>query len=133
LKNNPESEQYQADLERQDATALRKRAAEDAVKDADSYVSKSRPQRGKVAGPHSFGLVLDLLSPTLEGAKVGSQDGIDGLLIHSGDIRSRLVLSDELLEISLAAEVEALMAGPIKLFHVQTLAPWVEQVYPGKA
>jgi len=133
LKNNAESEQYKPDLERQDAKELRKRAAEDAVKDADSYVSNTRSQRDKVAGTNSFGLVLDLLSPTLEAARAGSPEGIDGLLIHSVDIRARLVLSDEILEISLTAEVEALRAGPIRLFHVQTPAPWVEQVYPGNA
>ncbi len=133
MKNNTKSEQYKPDLERQDATALRKRAAEDAVKDADSYVSNPRPQCPKKTEANSFGLVLDLISPTLEEARVGSTEGIDGLLIHSCESRARLVLSDEILEISLTAEVEALTTEPIRIFHVQTLAPWVEQVHPGNA
>jgi hypothetical protein len=121
------------DLEQLDAMSLKRRAAEDAVKDADSFAFSTRPQHKKTVEPKRDDPVADLLDATHSRIKMGSQDEIDGLLIHLNEDNPRLILSDELLEISLADEAAALEAEPIKIFHVQAPAPWVEQVHAGKA
>jgi hypothetical protein len=133
LKNNIEFKQFTANLEQLDAMSLKRRAAEDAVKDADSYAFSTRPQRKKMEGPKGLDPVEYLLGEKHSRVRMGSQDEIDGLLIHSNEDKARLVLSDEILEISLADEAEALEAEPIRIFHVQAPSPWVEKVYAGKA
>ena len=133
LKNNMEFKQFAADLEQLDAMSLKRRAAEDAVKDADSYAFSTRPQHRRTVEPKDLDPVADLLGAKHPRVRVNSQDGIDGLLIHSNEDNPRLVLSDEILEISLADEAEALEAEPIKIFHVQAPAPWIEHVHAGKA
>ena len=133
MKNNGKFEKDKTDLERQDARALKKRAAEDVTQDADSYVSKTRPQSEQIMGSNPLEQLAHLLSHMLAGGRAGSQDEIDGLLIYSGENGSRLVLSDELLEISREADAASLATEPIRIFHVQASAPWVQRVRPGHA
>lgn len=133
MKNNAKLERDKPVLERQDAVALRKRATEDAVKDADFYASSVRPQREKSTGFNNREALSYLLSPKQPQVRVGAQDEIDGLLIRSCEGSTKLVLSDEISEVSLVAEAEALAAEPIRIFHVQAPAPWVQQVHPGEA
>lgn len=133
MKNDIEFKQFTGETEQLDAISLKRRAAEDAVKDADSYAISTRPQSKKIAESKGLGPVADLLGAKQTRIRVGAQDGIDGLLIHANEDDPRLVLSDELLEISLADEAEALEVEPITIFHVQAPAPWVEYVQAGKA
>lgn len=133
MKNDMEFNQIVAKLEQLDATSLKRRAAEDAVKDADSYAVSTRPQHKKKVEPKGLDPVTDLLGAKQARLRIGLQDGIDGLLIHANEDDPRLVLSDELLEISLADEAEALETEPIRIFHVRAAAPWVQQVHAGKA
>lgn len=124
---------FSENLEQLDAVSLKRRAAEDAVKDADSYAFSTRPQRRVAVESKKTDPVAHLLDTRNARLRVGSQDGIDGLLIHADESDPMLVLSDELLEISRAIEEEVLGAEPLKIFHVQAPSPWVEQVYAGKA
>lgn len=133
MKNDIEFKKFVGNLEQLDAMSLKRRAAEDAVKDADSYAFGTRPQHKKAIEPKGVEPIVDLLSGRHARIRVGAQDGIDGLLIHANEDDPRLVLSDELMEISIADEVEALNAEPITIFHVQAPAPWVEHAYVGKA
>jgi hypothetical protein len=133
LKNFTELKYGTRDAEQLDARELKRRAAEDAVKDADSYAFSARPQHKKdsvVQGLDPISYLLKGRQPQVPG---GSQEGIDGLLIHANDSQSDLVVSDEILAISLADEVAALEAEPIRIFHVQSPTPWVEKVFAGKA
>jgi hypothetical protein len=133
LKNLTENDCGGRKLEKLDATELKRRAAEDAVKDADSYATSARPQPRKASAVKGIDQVSDLMKPKQEPPSAESPDGIDGILIHANDCGASLVLSDEMLQISLADEVAALAAEPIKIFHVDGPSPWVEQVIAGKA
>jgi len=133
LKNHTDPKYGMADLGQLEATELKRRAAEDAVKDADTYAFNTRPQRKKPSGTNGLDPVSYLLTTKHPRGRVGSTEGIDGLLIHTNEGGGSLVLSDEILDISLADEVAALAVEPIKIFHVQAPAPWVEQVLVGKA
>jgi hypothetical protein len=133
LKNDIEYKQSTMDLQQLDTISLKRRAAEDAVKDADSYAFGARPQQRRSLVAKAADPVGDLLGAKHARVRVGSQDGIDGLLIHSNEDDLRLILSDEILEISLADEAAALEAEPIRIFHVQAPSPWIEQVHAGKA
>lgn len=133
MKNKAELKRDKPVLQRQDAVALRKRATEDAVKDADTYASSSRPLLGKAKGSDNREALAYLLSPKQPQVRVDTQDEIDGLLIRSCEGLSKLVLSDEVSEVSLVAEAKVLAAEPLRIFHVQGPAPWVQQVHPGEA
>lgn len=133
LKNLTEPKYGIRDPEQLDARELKRRATEDAVKDADSYAVSARPQRKKDSVVQGLDPISYLMKAKQPQVTAGSQEGIDGLLIHANDSQPNLVLSDEMLEISLADEVAALEDQPIKIFHVQSPAPWVEQVFAGKA
>ncbi len=122
-----------ADRERQDETSLRKRAAEDAVGDADSYAIRVRCEFEKVMTPNGREPSASSLSKESAKAKVGLEEEIDGVLIHSVEGATRLILSDELLQISNASEVESIGVDPIRLFHVQSRSPWMQQVRAGAA
>ena len=122
MKNNMEFKQFAADLEQLDAMSLKRRAAEDAVKDADSYAFSTRPQHRRTVEPKDLDPVADLLGAKHPRVRVNSQDGIDGLLIHSNEDNPRLVLSDEILEISLADEAEALELIRHDFAHVMARA-----------
>lgn len=111
LKNDSESKHCEP--ERQDATALRKRAADDAVRAADWYASKSWRQPDANVGSSSLGLVTELFCPKRMRPGAGSPDGIDGRLVHS----VAGATSDELLEIFLAAEAEALGSQSMRIFR----------------
>ena len=113
LKNIAEPEQYTSDQDRQDSMALKSRAADDVRRDADSFASNNRPQYDKTEGTSGLGLVVELFCPKRKRAGAGSPDGIEGLLIHSVGGTT----SDELLEIFLAAQVEALAAESMRIFH----------------
>lgn len=116
------------DLKQLDATELKRRAEEDAVRDADSFARAVRVRRNKPSAAQRFDAQSYLLTGKNSRGRVAAQEGIDGLLIHSNEGDSSLVLSEEILEISLADEVAAIMTEPIKIFHIQTPAPWVEEV-----
>ena len=148
MKNHRDIEHGAVNLELLDATELKRRAAEDAVRDADFYALNTRPQPRKASDCVShtypcvprkasdaagFDPVSYLLTSKHARMRVGAQDGIDGLLIHPNESAASLVLSDEMQEISLEDEVAALADEPIRIFHVQAPAPWVEQVRVGKA
>lgn len=133
LKNHTDPKCGMADLGQLEATELKRRAAEDAVKDADTYAFNTRPQRKKASVTNGLDPVSYLLTTKHPRERVESTEGIDGLLIHANGGDASLVLSDEILEISLADEVAALASEPIRIFHVQAPAPWVEQVLVGKA
>lgn len=111
LKNNSESKQCEP--EQRDATALKKRAADDAVKAADSYASERCPQRNANVGSSCLGLVTELYCPDGSSPAAGSPGGIDGRLVHSVGGATR----DELLEIFLAAEAEALASQSIRIYR----------------
>ncbi len=134
MKNHSDLESGKVNLEQLDALELKRRAAEDAVKDADSYAFSTRPKHNrKTSGAKGVDSYSYLLKAKHASVRVGSQDGIDGVLIHSNEGKASLVLSDEILEISLPDEVAALAAEPIRIFHVQSPSPWVEQVFAGEA
>lgn len=133
LKNLTEPKYRTRDLEQLDARELKRRAAEDAVRDADSYAVSARPQHKKDSVVQGLEPISYLLRAKPPQASVGSQEGIDGLLIHANDSQTNLVVSDEILQVSLADEVAALEGEPIRIFHVQSPAPWVEHVLAGKA
>lgn len=133
MKNNTDPEHGTLHLEQPDAAELKRRAAEDAVKDADSFAFNSRPEQRRSSGSSASDLVSYLLKAKPSPARVGPQDGIDGVFIHPSEGAAKLVLSDELQEISLQDEIAALASEPIRIFHVQAPAPWVEQIYVGSA
>ena len=133
LKNLTELKCGTSDLEQLEARELKRRAAEDAVRDADSYAVSSRPQRKKDSVVQGLDPISYLLKAKPPQASVDSQEGIDGLLIHANDGHANLVISDELLQVSLADEVAALEGEPIRIFHVQSPTPWVEHILAGKA
>ncbi len=121
-------------LEYLEATELKKRAAEDAVRDADYYAFNTQPRQLKAEGSKGLEPVSDFLKSNKDvGLKVGSPEGLDGLFIRSNDGGDKLLLSDEMMQISLADEVAALAAEPIRIFHVKAPAPWVEEVRAGNA
>lgn len=134
MKNNAESIKSNGDGEQTDATALRKRAAADAVEDANSFAILVRRQFQKslsASSPEPFAHVQSKGKP---GTVVGSQDDeVDGVLIHPVEGSTQLVLSDELMQISLPAEIESIKSEPIRLFHVQSRTPWMQRVSPGNA
>ena len=133
MKNFTEPEYGKTDLGQLDASELKRRAAEDAFKDADSYAVSARPQNKTTPSVKRVNPVSYLMRAKQPRVSVDPQEGIDGLLIHANDSQANLVLSDEMLQISLADEVAALADEPIRIFHVQGPAPWVEQVLAGKA
>lgn len=133
MKNLTEPKYRTGDLEQLDARELKRRAAEDAVRDADSYAVSARPQHKKDSVVQGLDPISYLLRAKPPQASVGSQEGVDGLLIHANDSQTNLVVSDEILQVSLADEVAALEGEPIRIFHVQSPAPWVEHVLAGKA
>jgi hypothetical protein len=129
FKHNAESEPHTSKQERQDSMALKKRAADDARKDADSFASHIRPQHDKTGRPSGLDLVAELFCPRPERAGAGSPDGINGLLTYvvAG------TASDDLLEIFLAAEVEALAAQSARIYSNNHFWPgkyikWMNQV-----
>ena len=133
MKNLTDLKYSTWDTEQLDARELKRRAAEDAVRDADSYAVSARPQRKKDSVVQGIDPISSLMKAKQPQASVGSQEGVDGLLIHANDSQTNLVVSDEILQVSLADEVAALEAEPIRIFHVQSPAPWVEHVFAGKA
>jgi hypothetical protein len=133
LKNLTDLKYGMWDPKQLDARELKRRAAEDAVRDADSYAVSARPQRKKDSVVQGLDPISYLLKAKQPQESVASQEGIDGLLIHANDSQTNLVVSDEILQISLADEVAALEGEPIRIFHVQSPAPWVGQVVAGKA
>ncbi len=133
MKNNMEFKQFVANLKQLDAMSLKKRAAEDAVKDADLYAFKTRLLHRKTLDPKNLVAAGNPVGGKPVYVKVDSEEGIDGVLVHSNEENARLVLSDEILETSLADEAEALKAEPIRIFHVQAPTPWVEEIHAGKA
>lgn len=112
---------------------LRRRAAEDAVEDADSYAIRVRRQFERAVMPYSREPSASLLSAECAKAQVGLEGEIDGVLIHPVEGATRLILSDELLDISGASAAELIGLAPIRLFHVQSRSPWTQQVRPGAA
>ena len=133
MKNLAESKCGTRKLEKLDATELKRRAAEDAVKDADSYATSARLQSRKTSAVKGLDQVSHLMKPVPEPTPDESPESIDGILVRANDCGSSLVLSDEMLQLSLADEVAALASEPIKIFHVHGPTPWVEQVIAGKA
>jgi hypothetical protein len=133
LKNLTENKCGTQKLEILDATELKRRAAEDAVKDADSYAFSARPQPRKTAEVKGLDQVSHFMQTKEESESGDQPEGIDGIMVHANDCGARLVLSDEMMQISLAAEIAALASEPVKIFHVDGPAPWLEQVIAGKA
>ena len=133
LKNHLESENGMANMRQLDATELKRRAAEDAVKDADSYAISARPQARRDSAVKGLDRVSQLMKTREEPESGDESDGIDGVMVHANDSDASLVLSDEMLQISLPDEIAALTTEPIKIFHVDGSAPWVEHVIAGKA
>lgn len=113
LKESAKSEQYTSNQERQELMAMKKRAEDDARMAADSFVSNTRSPEEKTAGTSSLELVVELFCQKPKRSDAGSPDGNDGLLIHS----VAGTASDDLLEIFLAAEVEALAAKSVRILH----------------
>ena len=133
MKNLTESKCGTRKLEKLDATELKRRAAEDAVKDADSYATSGRPQSRKSFAVKELDQVSHMMKAVPEPTPGDAPEGIDGILVRANDCGSSLVLSDEMLQLSLADEIAALASEPLKIFHVHGPAPWVEQVIAGKA
>lgn len=129
FKNNANAEPHTSELERQDSIALKRRAADDARKDADSFVSHGQPQEDKSAWPTGFDLVREMFCPEGKGAGAGSPDGIGGFLTYvvAG------TTSEELLGIFLAAQAEALAAQSARIYSDNHSWPakhvkWMNQV-----
>lgn len=133
MKNVTENKCGTWKLENLDATELKRRAAEDAVKDADSYAVSARPQPRKTTTVKGLDQVFHLMRTREEPESGDSPEGIDGIMVHANDCAASLVLSDEMLKISLPDEIAALASEPVKIFHVEGSAPWLEQVIAGKA
>ena len=134
MKNHTEPKHGMLNLEYLEATELKRRAAEDAVKDADYYAFNTRPRQATTEGSKGLDSVSDFLKASKDASvKIDSAEGLDGLFIRSNDGGDKLVLSDEMLGISLADEVAALATEPIRIFHVKAPAPWVEEVRAGQA
>lgn len=133
MKNLTDLKYGTRDPEQVDARELKRRAAEDAVRDADSYAVSARTQHRKGSVAQTLDPISYLLETRQSQASIGSEEAIDGLLIHANDNHANLVVSDEILQVSLADEVRALEVEPIRIFHVQSPAPWVEHVLAGKA
>ena len=133
MKNLTEPKNGKANVGQMDALELKRRAAEDAFKDADTYAVGARPQTKTAPSVKGVNPVSCLMKAKQPRVSVGSQEGIDGVLVHANDSQASLVLSDELLRVSLADEVAALADEPISIFHVRGPAPWVEQLVAGKA
>jgi hypothetical protein len=133
LKNLTELKYGKADLRQLDASELKRRAAEDAFKDADSYAVGASPQVKAPASVKGVNPVSYLMKAKPSRVSVDSPEGIDGVLVRANDSQASLVLSDELQQVSLADEVAALEDEPVRIFHVQGPSPWVEQVLAGKA
>lgn len=133
MKNLTERKRTKTDLGQLDASELKRRAVEDALKDADSYAVAARSQAKTASSVNRVNPVLDLMKSKQSPLSMSAQEGIDGVLVHANDCQATLVLSDELLQVSLAAEVSALVDEPITIFHVRGPAPWVEHVHTGKA
>lgn len=135
LKNNAESRKICREGDQADATALQKRAAEDAVEDANLFAilvrrqfEKSMPASKPEASAH-----FQCKGKTVMPGGSQDEDEVDGVLIHPVEGSTQLILSDELLQISLATEVESIKSEPIRLFHVQSRTPWMQQVCSGSA
>lgn len=133
MKNLTESKYGTRDPEQPDARELKRRAAEDAVRDANSFAVSARPQRKKDSVVQDLDPISYLMKSKQLQPSVGSQEGIDGLFIRANDGKTNLVVSDEILQVSFADEVAALEGEPIRIFHVRGPAPWVEHVLAGKA
>jgi hypothetical protein len=86
LKNHTEPKHRTLNLEYLEAAELKRRAAEDAVKDADCYAFNTRPQQGMSEGSKGLEPVSDSLKSSKDsGLKVSSEEGLDGLFIRSND------------------------------------------------
>ncbi|HEX5412896.1 MAG TPA: hypothetical protein VFZ27_13685 [Terriglobia bacterium] len=133
MKNLTEPKCTRTDLGQLDASELKRRAVEDAFRDADSYAVAARSQTSAASPVKQVNPVSYLMKAKQSPVTVGPQEGIDGVLVHANDSQANLVLSDELLQVSLADEIAALVEEPIRIFHVRGPAPWVEQVLAGKA
>jgi hypothetical protein len=133
LKNLTEPKYGKANMGQVDASALKRRAVEDAFKDADSYAVGATPQAMTAPSLKEVNPVSFLMKAKPSPVSLDSPEGIDGVLVHANDSQASLVLSDELLQISLADEIAALEEEPVKIFHVQGPSPWVEHVHAGKA
>ena len=134
MKNHTEPKHGMPNLKYLEATELKRRAVEDAVKDADYFAFITRPRQVRVEGSKGLDPVSDFMKSDKDTAlKAGSPEGLDGLFIRSNDGGDKLLLSDEMLQISFADEVAALSVEPIRIFHVKAPAPWVEEVRAGKA
>jgi hypothetical protein len=133
LKNLTENKCGTRKLKNLDATELKKRAAEDAVRDADSYAVSGNPQTRQTFAVKGLDQVSHLMQTGEGSTPDDPPEGIDGIMVHANDCGARLVLSDEMLKISLADEIAALASEPVKIFHVDGSSPWVEQVIAGKA
>ncbi|TAM83877.1 MAG: hypothetical protein EPN47_03440 [Acidobacteria bacterium] len=133
MKNLTETKHTKTDLGQLDESELKRRAAEDAFKDADSYAVAARSQSNTAPSVKRVNPVSYLIKGKQLRVSVDPPEGIDGVLVRANDSRASLVLSDELLQASLAVEIATLVDEPIRIFHVQGQTPWVEQVLVGKA
>ncbi|HET9180141.1 MAG TPA: hypothetical protein VFQ24_17435 [Terriglobia bacterium] len=133
MKNLTEPKRPTTDRGQLDASELKRRAVEDAFKDADSYAVAARSHANTTFSVKRVNPVSYLMKTKQSPVSVGSQEGIDGVLVHANDSQATLVLSDELLQVSLADEAAALVDEPIRIFRVWGPSPWVEQVLAGKA
>jgi hypothetical protein len=133
LKNLTQPKHGNANLRQLDASELKRRAAEDAFNDADSYAVGTTSQVKTAPSIKEVNPVSFLMKAKTSPVSLDSPEGIDGVLVRANDSQASLVLSDELLQISLADEIAALEDEPVKIFHVQGPSPWVEQVRAGKA
>lgn len=133
MKNDAITATNKVNLQLQDATELRKRALEDAFEDADSYAIRVRREFENNRTASNQNPLASSLGRQNSRDSAGSLEEIDGVLIHSVEGTTKLVLSDELLEISNSSEAESVAIDPMNLFHVQSRSPWVQRVRPGMA
>lgn len=106
---------------------------EDAFEDADSYAIRVRREFENNRTASNQNPLASSLGRQNSRDSAGSLEEIDGVLIHSVEGTTKLVLSDELLEISNSSEAESVAIDPMNLFHVQSRSPWVQRVRPGMA
>jgi hypothetical protein len=121
------------DWEPPDASPLKERAEEDPVEGADWFATYSRRLYERVVVRNSE-RIFSFVRPENDGRiREYEQKEVEALLIHSGRKRGRLVLSDSLLLKWIACGSEGIAVEPIRIFHVQSPVPWVQEVIPGSA
>jgi hypothetical protein len=133
VKGHNRTTKNRADWDPPDASTLKKRATEEAVEGADWFASYSRRLYENIVVRNTERIFSFVRFGDDGRLREYEQKEVEALLIHSGRSAGRLVLSDILLLRCLASGAEGISVEPIRIFHVQSPVPWVQEVIPGSA